>query len=298
MVRFLLIGFLFFSSKTFANSCCGQSPTSFPILALEQKLSVTTAYSLVESQGRVFNTGDFYIWDNKKREIQALRVNFASSLASRHQIYASTSLMRGYYSDSLASEHSQNLSDSQIGYSYEVLPEYSFSYWKPIIYLSALLNIPTGKSIYDGVPLSEGAGVTGHNQWGTGLGLTLRKVYFPLTLTLQIKSLKIFSKTFEKVRVSDFYDNSLALLFNYATNFEQVAINLGLTATYLTPRQIYPAQVTSGSMQNTTLLVGVQKVFTDAWSAGLNFSDQTLLGEARNTILNKTYSLNISYNYF
>ena len=90
----------------------------------------------------------------------------------------------------------------------------------------------------------------------------------------------------------------MALLFNYSLNFQQLALNFGITANQLTQRQIKPSEITSEVTQSTTLLVGAQKAIGDSWSVGLNYSDQTLLGTARNTLLNKTYSLNINYNYF
>lgn len=298
MGRLLLIcGFLILSRPLWANSCCGQSPASFTILSLEQRLTASSSYSYISSAGRVFNSDDFYIWDDKKRIIQAFQLNLASTLASRHQVFLNTSVLQGRYEDQIERASSQHLSDTQLGYTYELLTEYSFSYWKPLIYISAIANLPTGKSIYDDSSITEGADVTGHNQWGAGIGLTLRKVYFPLTITLQLKSLRIFSKEFNTTTVSGFYDNSLAFLFNYALSSYQVALNFGVTMNQLTQREIsYSA--TSGVMQNTTLLFGLQKIFSDSWSAGFNYSDQTILGRARNSLLNQTASFNITYNYF
>lgn len=301
MGRITLIGILVLitSQSAWANSCCGQSPSSFTVLSLEQKLSLTTSYSLIRSQGRAFNSDDFYVWsDDKKREIQALQFGLAGTWFHRHQFFFNSSVLKGIYKDPRESGSSQNLSDSQIGYTFEALPEYHFSYWIPTVYLSAIVNVPTGKSIYDHSTLSEGTDVTGINQWGTGFGLTLRKVYFPLTITLQAKSLKILSKQFEQVRVSDFYDHSVALILSYALSFSDLTLNCGLTANQLTSRKISTSTIPSGPVQNSTVSLGLQRVFSDAWNAGINYADQTLLGKPRNTILNKTYTLNLSYNYF
>ncbi len=299
MGRFLLVSFLLILSKeSHASSCCGQLPASFPILQLSQRLSINTSYSMADSQGRVFNSKDFYVWNDKKREIHSFGLNIAGAMADRHQAFISTSLFEGRYRDSTESGASQNMSDTLIGYSYELLPEYSFSYWKPVVYLSTFVNLPTGKSIYDTSSLSEGADVTGHNQWGFGMGLTLKKVYFPLTLLAQAKSLKIFSKSFGGMRVSDFYDNSLSVTANYALNFQEITLSAGVSVNHLTPRTLSTIREKSGSLQSTTVLLGSQKNFGENWGVGLFYSDQTWLGRARNTVLNKTYSLNVNYNYF
>lgn len=299
MERILLIFFMMLSLPSLgsANSCCGQSPASFTVLSLDQIVSVNTAYSYIESQGRMLNSDEFYLWDSKKRRVHSLQLNIAGTIADRQQYFISTALLNGSYQDSRENGSAQHLNDTQLGYTYEILPEYSFSYWRPVVYLSLMANLPTGNSIYDESKLSEGADVTGHNQWGLGVGLTLRKVYFPLTLTFQTRTLRLFEKDFGNLQVSDFYDSSLALLANYATSFSNIALNLGVTTNHLSARTISPGG-TSQSLLNSTIILGLQKVFDDNWSAGLNYSDQTLVGPAKNSILNRTVTLNMNYNYF
>lgn len=294
---FLILTISFLSWKVQANSCCGQSPASFTVLALDQSLSVNAAYSFTNSEGRVFNTDDFYVWNGKKRQIQTLQLNLAGMLADRQQWFVTGAVLSGHYKDSIESTDAQHATDTQIGYTYEVLPEYSYSVWRPIVYFSVLANVPTGKSIYDDSSLSEGTDVTGHNQWGAGAGITVRKVYFPLTITLQARSFRIFARSFDNVRVSDFYDNSAAALLNYATRFKNVSINLGLTTNQLTSRTLDTGG-SSGIMQSTTVIAGLQKPFGENWAAGLNYSDQTFLGPAKNTLLNRTLTFNLNYNYY
>lgn len=294
---FLIITLFLLSQNASSNSCCGQSPTSFPVLALNQKVSINTSVSAIQSQGRIFNSDQFYEWNDKKRQVQAFQLNWAGTVSDHQQYYINTSLLRGEYTDTYENQHSEHLSDTQLGYTFEVLPEYSFSYWRPVVYLSLLANLPTGKSIYDNTSISEGTDVTGHNQWGTGVGITLRKVYFPLTLTFQTRTLHMFSKVFDGLKVSNFYDTSWALISNYTTPFQQVSINLGITTQYLSARKI-SGGYKSESVQNATVLIGLQKTFTDSWTAGINYSDQTWVGPAKNSILNRTITMNLNYNYF
>ncbi len=300
MARLLLILVLnIYTLQAYSNSCCGQSPASFTILSLSQKLSVSTGVSYLSSQGRVYdNSDEFYLWNDKKREVRSFLLNVSSTLVDRHQVFINTSYLQGYYSDSFGVGYSTHLSDTLLGYSYEILPEYSFSYWKPKVFITAFLNVPTGRSIYDNNRLSEGADVTGHGLWGTGIGVTLRKVYFPWTITLQGRTLRLFSKEFESVRVSDFYDSSLAFLLNYSTRLWGLQFNTGLTFTHLSERRIEPVNVTSGVTQNFSVLGGVQRSISESWVAGINYSDQTLVGPAKNSILNRSLNINFNYNYF
>lgn len=297
MKKILLSLFLLiYSPHSFANSCCGQSPASFTVLSLNQKLSLNTGFTLTETEGRLISDR-YQKWNDRSRSVQSLTLNAASTLAYRHQIFLQTAFMKSTYGDSLNSNHSQDASDTLLGYTYELLPEYSFSYWKPVVFVSAFLNLPTGQSIYDPAKLNEGSDVTGHNQWGTGLGVTLRKVYFPLTLTVQGKSLYLFEKQFETSKVSGFYDSSLALLASYATNFWGIGINGGFTFNHLSKRRISPSDVLSDITQSTTILAGLQRNFGDN-TLLFSYGDQTQVGYSKNTLLNKTYTLSFVYNYF
>jgi len=264
---------------------------------LEQTLSVNASYSYIQAQGRIYNPDAFVVWNNKERNVQAYQLSAASSFAERQQVFINTSLLSSHYKDVYQNGQEQHLSDTQVGYHYEVLPEYSFSPWRPVIHASVLANLPTGKSIYDNIKLSEGTDVTGHNQWGLGVGLTARKVYFPITLILQARSLQIFKKQFANVEVGSFYDSSVAFLTSYALPWKAITLNAGLTTNHLSSRTLGTGG-SSDTMQNTTLLVGLQKSLNDTWNVGCNYSDQTLLGPAKNSILNKTLTLNLNYNYY
>jgi hypothetical protein len=299
LLRLLVLLFCFVQSvKLSANSCCGQSPASFTVLNLEQRLSLNLGFAYLRSMGRALHSDEFLIWDGKTREIRSLNLNLASSLASRHQVFLNSSLMQGYYAESNMTQTSNHLSDTLIGYNFELLPEYSYSRWRPLIYVSALINLPSGQSSFEPIRLGEGGDVTGHNQWGGGVGLTLRKVYFPLTLTFQARTLYLFAKSFPSVQVSGFYDSSLALLANYDTSIWNLSLNTGLTLTHLSQRRVEPAGETSDVGQNTTVLLGFQRPLTEQWVVGLNYSDQTLLGPARGgLVLNRGINLNFNYNY-
>ncbi len=296
MVYVFLI--LFSLSLAEANSCCGQSPASFTVLQMQQKLSINTSYAFLRAEGRILASDAFYLWDDRVREIQSINLNIAGSIGERHQYFLNSSYLQGHYQDLSMDSYSTHWADTLVGYNFELLPEYSFSYWKPIIYISALLNLPTGKSIFQTNELGEGADVTGHNQWGTGVGLSFRKVYFPFSLTLQLRSLRIFARDFGDTNVSNFYDSSAAVLMNYASNLWGLGFNSGLTFNHLSPRKIQPVNRESEVSQNFTLLLGLQKSIDESISVGLNYSDQTLIGPAKNSILNRSMNFNFGYEIF
>ncbi len=296
---FLIILILCFeTSYVFANSCCGQSTSSYSVLSMGQRLSVSTGVSLVNSVGRIFASDQFYEWENKKREVRSVALNLSGVVFEKHQVFLSTNYQEGTYKDEFGSGSTNHFSDTLLGYSYELLSEYEFSYWKPVINISALINLPTGHSIYDENRLSEGADVTGHRQWGLGVGVTVKKVYHPLAITLQGKVLRLFSREFNTTKVSHFYDSTFSLMLDYSTNLWGIIMSTGINYNHLSAKKIEPANIFSDESQNFAFVLGMQKSLENNWTLGLNYSDQTLIGPAKNSILNRTTTFNVNYNYF
>lgn len=287
--------FLLAPAYGWSSSCCGQAPTSFTVLSLHQKLSLTTGYTLSDSVGRVYqDPNEFFVFENKKRTVQTLSINMASQITDRSQAFIAFGQSYGAYESAGTKTTAEHLTDTLVGYNYEILPEYSFSYWKPNVYLSALVNLPTGRSIYDNNSLGEAAGVTGHNQYGIGLGITLKKVYYPLTLSFQAKTIELIGTSINSTQVSGFYDSSLSLIGSFA--FQNFTTSLGLSYNDLSTRTVNT--INSAGANNTTVLFSVQTPLKDSVFLGLSYSDQTLLGRSKNTLLNRNYSLNLNYNYF
>ncbi len=295
----LLLIFLSLPLAVQASSCCGQSSASYTVLFLKQKLSTSLGASYTDTQGRVKSgSKDFTVWSKeKKSERQALSFNGAYAVSERNQFFVAASFLSSVYEDSFGSDEGSSLSDVLLGYSFEARPEYIYSRWKPVVYVSALVNLPTGTSPYDTkAALSEGAGVTGHDQFGTGLGLTLRKVLVPVTVLTQFKVMRIFGKDFGANTVSGFYDSSASAMLTYGSSFWGLGFSTGLTWAHLSGRRLNGLKAESS--RSVTSIFSIQKVISEGLSASVSYSDQTLLGSPVNTLLNKVYSFNLSYNFY
>lgn len=295
----LVILALTMTGQVHANSCCGQTPSSYLVMYQHQKYTFSPSVSYTQSLGRVNNNEDFNVWGgDKKRVLQVLNLNAAAAVGESGQFFLASGHVTSNYQEDGNSASARNFSDTLVGYTHELIPEYTYSSWKPVVYLSAMVNAPTGHSIYDKNELSEGADVTGHNQWGFGAGITARKVFFPVTLLAQGKVLRLLAKDFSGTEVSGFYDSSLAGFVTYAFRWQDVSLTGGLTWNHLSSREITSIAGASGSSQVTTAIVSVQKPLNDNWALAFAVSDQTLIGEPRNTLLNRSYTLNFNYNYF
>lgn len=294
MVLFLLTLSLFSP----ASSCCGQTPSSFPIYYQQESLSLSTSLSQTSSLGRVYDdSNSFFLWSNdKKRTLSQLQASIGSVALERHQFFLSGSVLRGQWKDPTTTATAHHLSDIQLGYSYEAWPEYSYSPWKPVIFVSLLMNLPTGKSIYDSNSLTEGADVTGSNQWGTGIGLTARKVYFPITLLAQTKWIRLFAKEFARADVSSSNDFSTSFFTTYSLRDWNLNLTGGISWSYLSSREIKNLNIASRPTEVNTLLISLQKILSAKYAVGLSYADQSWIGRPRNTLINQTYSIYLNYN--
>lgn len=299
MERIVLILLLSGSAtSSWANSCCGQNPTSYAVLYQRQKAMVITNYSSIATEGRVDSHHEYLVWpESKKRRVDGYQFQAAATVSEWWQVFLATGLLSARYEDDFGTERAQHMTDTQLGLTYEVLPEYAFSAWKPVIYASVFLNLPTGHSIYSPGGLTEGADVTGHEQWGAGAGLTLRKVIHPLVFVMQAKALRLRGESFGKTAVSGFYDLSLAQFITYNSSWWGLSGTLGWTWNQLQSRRISQSAIPSGVSEVHTLSASLQKGLTDEVSVSLSVSDQTLWGEAKNTLLNRTYSMSLNYNF-
>lgn len=300
MERILIILFLLFSVDVFASSCCGQSSSSYAVLFLKQKTSVNVGLSQTDVEGRVFSGDDFFVWpEDKKLSRSKISLDGAHEFFDRHQLFGSLSFVEGKYEEgSSFGESTSSASDLVLGYSYELLPEYTYSRLRPVVYVSSFLNLPTGTSIYEEKSLTEGAGVTGHSQYGFGVGLTLKKVFYPITVIAQAKVMRLLEETFGDTETSGFYDGTTSLLVTYSSPWWDLGLSTGLTYSFLSTRELRNFNLTSGSSNVNSVMFSVQKVLNESLSVSVAYSDQTLIGTPQNTLLNKAYSLNLTYNFF
>ena len=119
MARYLIIVLSLLSLKTYASSCCGQAPTSFSVLSLNQKLSLTTSLSYTESVGRVYQDSDkFFVFDKKNRSVQNFNLNVASQLSERSQVFATISQSQGHFESNGITATSSHTSDTSYRVTY------------------------------------------------------------------------------------------------------------------------------------------------------------------------------------
>ncbi|MCB0357190.1 MAG: hypothetical protein KDD40_09290 [Bdellovibrionales bacterium] len=296
----ILLSLLFFgaSKNVFASSCCGQNISSFNILHKNERLNVGLGYSYATTLGRLReDSRRYYVWkSDKQRQVKSINANFTGSVNDSWQWLAMSSALDISYQQEGYQENYNHLSDTLLGTTYEAVSEYTYDPIKPTVYVSFLLNLPTGNSASDKVTLTEGAGVTGHNQWGAGFGVTLFKVWQPWQLKLQSRSLVLLAKEFDNQQVSNFYDHLLSAFLTYNSHWLELYFSGGLSWSMITKKEVNGIRASDSEV--TTNMFSVGRVFGETLSVSFNFSDQSLFGESKNVLINRTYALTFNYNIY
>lgn len=309
--RGLILFFIFkaaslVSLSSYASPCCGQSSSSLNIMTQRQGFNLSLSQTEMQSLGRVYDADNsFFIWpDSKSRDVSITQFSAGLAMRERWQLHIASSWQRANYLSEGFGQTEVGMMDTMLGVTYELLPEYSFSYYKPIVYLSLLANIPTGRSVFEGRAGPENIAVTGHGQWGGGLALTLQKTIRPWFALIQIRSLRLFADSWGETSVGDFYNSSAQLLLGYNLPFWDLNFNFGVTQLELSDRSVtldsalISTNVASPNSRSTMLSFGLSRSLTENMNFALSFNDQTFLGEPKNTLLGQSVSLVLSYNKF
>ncbi len=297
MVRLVILFWclLLQQNVLWASSCCGNSTANFQVLNNYENWSLEVVSSWFKTKGRVLEDSSqvYGYWNGEKRDQQVTALSLARTFSDRWQGFLNGRYFQNSFHSNSFYQSFAGVSDVQGGVTYNLWPQYTYSIWHPDIYLSLIVNIPNGNSIYNSLGYREGIGVTGYNQWGHGLGLTLFKSWQPWQARLQMKVLHILGKSFGEIDVSNFFEGTVSGLISY--NFPYITFNMGWTHEFIENRTVNYQE--TGRVSVTSAQFGLLKTMTDVSKIVLQYTDQSLLGPAKNTYINSGLSVGWIQNF-
>lgn len=187
------------------------------------------------------------------------------------------------------------LGDSDVSIAYEVLPEWNYSQWKPRGWIYFQTVFPTGNSIYD-PNLESAASVRGQGVFQSVLGLSLTKALKSWDFLLLPEIRRLFGKSFRESgsRISGTWGGALLLGVGY--NFSDWRVGLSIQPIFQESRSILSSGTASTIPQkrvwNTNL--SLSYLLNSEWTGSIQYSDQTLMGPARNTTLERGLGILVS----
>jgi hypothetical protein len=235
--------------------------------------------------------------------IHTIRLDGAMLLSDRVQLGVSLSLAQHNVANGEISDHAVGLGDTRISLAYELLPLWTYSAWKPQGFTFLILTLPTGRSVYEAQSttasdvLGNGfyaasTGVIFIKQWGTWDAFLMPELHYSIPRT--------FSNPHYSFQVHPGFGGSVAMgggLSPSGTNSR-----LGL--------RIQPRSDQSRSIpEMTSDLKDIATTFTCDVALDLSYRlgstdtimvsyvDQTLLGPAANSNLNRTLGVSFQHRW-
>lgn len=292
---FIALCALFFSiDKGVGAPCCsGGSAAPHLLSSDDQKL-----FQISQSQSKVIGdtnqAGESIFRSSQENEtLRTTQISYTTLVNDRTQIGASIPLVL-HTVNALKNFQSGDL---LLTSAYEVLPEWSYSEWKPkgLMYLN--LTLPTGKSIHEvnNGDLSQTSG-NGFYKLSTGLFLQKIKDTYDFSITPEVQY--SFQRTFSETRSTVNAGPGASLSLSAAKSFHDVRIGISFQPTiqFKTKTRFLENQITSTSGEKTNVNTSLDLGYTlnDENALSLSYLDQTLFGPAKNTTLSRSLTLQFS----
>lgn len=288
----LLFLFLFslLSIEAFAASCCVSNTSVSNLMILPSKWQETFTVSQFRVIGDVneFGTSTFRRGNNRDWTNLA-RLDLAYGWNFRHQ--TGVSLKYSQKTRMLNGTESKDSGWNDIGLSHAYrLPQYER------VWFFQNLNIPTARSAYDS-RLNAAVDARGTGTWLASSGLFGIHNFKNGDLIIGPEIHHSFSRTFNGIngetRVGNSWGSSLTMGAGYIPWKSRSRFGIALTPRYEATKEV---RLNGNSIKGKESLVWDSSAnYTYSWSAefavGINYTDQTLVGPVRNTLLNRAVSI-------
>lgn len=290
---------------SFAAPCCSSSAAAPSIVSGDDQaqMTFTTSRSSVigdaPNEGRaVFRSAD------DSETTQVYRLDYAKVIADRYQAGVSLPLVAHSVDKPSTQAQATRVGDIRLTAAYEALPEWSYSAWKPKGFVFLQAAIPTGRSIYD----AREAGfvdATGRGFYTLSTGALLTKTkgawdfYSMPEIHYSVPREFDATATSESVRISPRLGFSLALGVGYSPNLGNLRLGLRLQPVFNQAKIVESnsGKTETGMQQTWDTSLELGYLLDEMWTVLSTYSDQTLLGPAKNSTLSRTFALGLQHRW-
>lgn len=293
------------SHSVIAAPCCSSSAAVPSVVSGddEMQMTFTTARSTVigdvSDEGRpVFRSAD-------DSEIsQTYRLDMARVFDDRYQGGVSLPVV-DHEVNRLSSHHqSMRFGDIRLTGAYEAMPEWSYSSWKPKGFGFFQLTLPTGRSIYDSQEIGA-VDSSGQGFYRFALGGLFTKNRGAWDFYFIPEVHYSFSRTFgnsdggEVTRVAPGLGSSIAVGAGFSPHMGNLRIGFRLQPLFSQSKKIDSSLGKSETAKQEVWDTSLEAAYllTEAWTVLSSYTDQTLLGPARNSTLSRTFSLGVQHRW-
>lgn len=295
-MKFYFILFLFLSKNAFSSSCCGGGSSSSMIITGDNKAEISLGYSYRSDLGQTNKEG-FSILNNKNIKDERQNIIFLGEyqILELWQLASKFTMVDKNLHKSGLREKNFGLGDIEFQLTYEYLPAYVYSEYKPRGFFYGKLTIPTSKSLYDSQS-NIFADVRGTGLYSLSIGNFLLKTFNTLTLKITTEWSHFFGKTYSQYKLHDYEKFSIPLGIAYTPLHSAFTFGLTDTFSYQAEKKFTgDAQLKSSHeyFWEVNAFINYSTNRNEIWS--LSYNDSTLIGKNVNSPLYRTIGFNYSY---
>ncbi len=280
-----------------AASCCGGG-ASFPSLILsDDKTQLGLSASFAKVIGDVPYKGKAIFRAPSDDEwIHTYTLDATTLLSDRWQMGLNLPLVKKSRSTDTASSSEWGLGDVSATSAFEFLPEYSYSKWKPRGFLFMKVTFPTGGNIYESTKTysvdSRGTGL-----YTLSFGSFLIKSWGLWDASFRFALNKPFDRSFETTTgtgttIRSGIELNTALSAGFSPGLGDWRIGLSVN-----PFLVLPSRYSTIDQLKWTTTLDLSRILERHWVLALSYSDQTLLGPAKNTSLERAVAVSLRYKW-
>jgi hypothetical protein len=282
---FSLLSAFFNINEAWGAACCGGGFASPSLISGDDKAQLTTSISFTDVVvDNVDSKGIWRSWD-EHQNVQVMRVEGAHILSDLWQLGFSLPIIQR----ARQSETHSGLGDISISLGYEYLTDWNYNPYRPKGTAFVQLTFPTGKSRAE----SDIGGLDsrGNGFWALGAGTLLTKSLGPWDSFASIDIHRSFEKRIRSSSFSGTIKPGLGGNWGIGIGYNLNKFRLGSSAlwTYEDPMTMTSSlQTEKGSRESfTTASLSLSYLADAQWSGTISYTDQTLLGDPKNTSLGK-----------
>jgi hypothetical protein len=275
-----------------ASSCCGGGSSSSMIILGDNRQEWSAGLGFRNDLGQTDRTGMASFHGKETVDQQyTLNLQLQRQFTELIQAAVKTSVIHKVMVKQGRREKSHGLGDIDLQISYEFLPEYNYSQYRPRGFLYSKITFPQSKGIYDSTsPIYSD--VRGSGLYSFSIGTLFVKKNSQFTLKFGLEGQRFFGKKFKEGNLDDYHKVIFPTGLSYA--FDPLPISTGIltTWTYQTSKKLQIQTTTTSSREYFWEL----SVFAN-WSLnrqetlGMSYSDSTLLGKNINSPLYRSFAL-------
>jgi hypothetical protein len=307
MVNFKTSVFLFCSATFFlshlncgwAAPCCSSNSAAPSIITGDDKAQVSFDLNGGYIVGDVSAHGPAIFRDDNNEEVESgMTINAAHLLTDRFQWGGSVPLRHRSHEQGSQSESASGFGDMRLNLAYEILPEWNYSVWIPRAYIFFQEVFPTGRSIYDSNN-SIAVDAFGKGFFTSGLGMIFLKTYQSVDLSWLSSLQYSVPRKFHEIEVSPGFGVQGAFGVGFSPRRSIFRLGFRWGPNYQQPKISHSAmgEIKSSYQLSWDTGFDVGMTLSRVSSITASYTDQTLMGPAKNTSLSRTAALSFQYRW-